>query len=53
MGYKLLQIVKISCNNVGLYSPCSSGISEPFSGKGKRSNEADGGIAFFSGPAQV
>lgn len=47
MGYKLLQVVKISCNNVDLYSPCSSGISEPFSGKGKLSNETDGWNSFF------
>lgn len=35
---KFLQIVNISCNSIGLYSPCSSGVNEPFSGKGQLHN---------------
>ena len=46
-GYKLLQIINISCNNIGLYSPCSSGVNEPFNGKDKLNNYADMWHSFF------
>lgn len=46
-GYEFLQIINISCNNIGLYSLCSSGVNEPFNGRGKLNNYADMRNSFF------
>lgn len=52
-GYKLLQIVNISCHYIGLYSPCSSGVNEPFNGKGKLNNYTDMWHSFFQAVSAV